>query len=273
MAWIYSPVWGESHLHLSHGSDLSRTVKTIDTPRRFFCPEWTATNYPPHLFGMTCVHCEGTCSQKWTLSMAGSHARTSLLLDMEKVWQESKADFSSKSSALQKKYVRRLCSLRMSQQLELEDFEKSSEHLPLFGMTVGGRVCLPQKLEPRTLDDDGSLLPTPTANEYGTSNNGNPGDSRTSYATKGKMSLSTMARRNLWPTPVASDGPKGGPNRIHGKGTLSLSAAAAQSVLPRTGQLSPMWTEWLMGYPSEWTGLNALGMQWCQPKPGQRSKG
>jgi len=58
--------------------------------------------------------------------------------------------------------------------------------------------------------------PTPTASEYGSSNNGCPGDGREVYATAGKASLFTEARR---------DG----------------------------GTLNPAWVEALMGFPEGWT--------------------
>jgi len=152
----------------------------------------------------------------------------------------------------------------MSQQLELADFEKSSEHLPLFGMIVDGRVYLPQKLEPRTLDEDGSYLPTPTANEYGTSNNGNPGDSRTEYATKGKMSLSTMARRNVWATPTAMEGGVSHGPKKQGGEKLTTQVG---------GKLNPQWVEWLMNYPTGWTELSVWAMLWSPDRSRKRSKG
>ena len=49
--------------------------------------------------------------------------------------------------------------------------------------------------------------PTPTASRYGSSNNGDPGDARSEYATKGTPSLDTWAKG--WPTPLASDAQRG----------------------------------------------------------------
>ncbi len=60
------------------------------------------------------------------------------------------------------------------------------------------------------------MWPTPTATEYGSSNNGCPGDGRETYATAGKASLSTTARRE-------------------------------------GGSLNPAWVEALMGFPTGWT--------------------
>lgn len=67
-----------------------------------------------------------------------------------------------------------------------------------------------------TLTDAIRLWPTPTASEYGSSNNGSPGDGREKFATAGKASLSTEARRE-------------------------------------GGTLNPAWVEALMGFPLGWT--------------------
>lgn len=67
-----------------------------------------------------------------------------------------------------------------------------------------------------TLTDAIREWPTPAASSYGTSNNGNPGDGRGEYATKGKPSLETMAR--TW-----------------------------------GGWLNPDWVETLMGFPVSWS--------------------
>jgi hypothetical protein len=60
------------------------------------------------------------------------------------------------------------------------------------------------------------LDPTLTASSYGTRNNGNPGDERTEYRTKGSPSLETMA-------------------------------------LERGGWLNPTWCDAFMGFPIGWT--------------------
>ena len=96
----------------------------------------------------------------------------------------------------------------------------------------------------------------------------------------------------FWPTPLASDGPNGGPNSRGSKGDLRLSAAVHHFPTPKArdyrtgdrpesrrarfrrsgewhspdlndvaapgGQLNPPWVEWLMGWPIGWTGLEPL---------------
>ena len=139
-----------------------------------------------------------------------------------------------------------------------------------------------------TLLDYVTMFPTPTANEYGTRNNGQRGDG-TTYKTAGAPSLSTMASKSLWPTPTASDckrGVKG--DKLAREGGPSLAAAATMYATPtasdkirseafregRTpsikeqvgGQLNPTWVEWLMGYEVEWTVCERLATPLFHPK-------
>jgi hypothetical protein len=82
-----------------------------------------------------------------------------------------------------------------------------------------------------TLLDAVMLYPTPTAASYGSSNNGNPGDSRTEYATKGKPSRETMAK--------------------------------AQGAL-----LNASWVEALMGFPVGWSSVDGPPRQAKNKKRG-----
>lgn len=91
------------------------------------------------------------------------------------------------------------------------------------------------------------LWPTPRANEYKDvlqsvppSRQKNPGKCNLTQA---------VATEKLFTTPCAADaqGSHGGNNH------RSLRTDVA-------GQLNPMWVEWLMGFPQEWTDLNASEM-------------
>jgi hypothetical protein len=137
-----------------------------------------------------------------------------------------------------------------------------------------------------------NLWPTPRANDA---------EKRGHFdITNPRNGLPAAVKR--WPTPRASDGAKGGPNQRGSKGDLPLPAAVmkfptpcprdyrtgdrADSVRAQTrdhspnlnyvvapgGQLNPTWVEWLMGYPLEWTVLEAWATQWFRSKRGRRSK-
>jgi hypothetical protein len=131
----------------------------------------------------------------------------------------------------------------------------------------------PWGLPPRTsarliADPEFSLLPTPTASTYGSTNNGDPHDGRGAYRTKGKPSLATMAKRGLWPTPLASEGNGGGVRtwRRPKKTGRRLRDMVA-------GRLNPMWVAWLMGFPPNWlkvSGQMSLGFSETRPSRSAR---
>jgi len=102
----------------------------------------------------------------------------------------------------------------------------------------------------------------------------------------GSTRPSLLGQARIWPTPRASDGPKGGPNQRGSKGDLMLSSAVHQFPTPTTrdwksgtgassaigGQLNPDWTEWLMGWPIGWTDLKPLGMDRFHKWPNSHSE-
>jgi len=150
------------------------------------------------------------------------------------------------------------------------------------------------------------LLPTPAASQSGTSNNGCPGDGRQEYATKGRPSLETLARKGTWPTPTQGDSKASGSRNLEGAKAhagVSLTDAVrfGNSNTPRMvpspkardhrsgkgytkrghspdlpevigGLLNPTWVEWLMGLPLGWTDCAPSGTesfpQWLQKHGG-----
>jgi hypothetical protein len=106
-----------------------------------------------------------------------------------------------------------------------------------------GRRVSPSGLYGANLADAAKMYPTPTTKAN-------------------QMCLSMMSRgvacRNLraamWPTPTVQDASNnGGPSQYH-RNSLPLNAVAG-------GSLNPTWVEWLMGFPLEWTALDALETQ------------
>jgi hypothetical protein len=92
-----------------------------------------------------------------------------------------------------------------------------------------------------------NLLPTPTVN----GNYNRKGASKTSGD-----GLATFVEK--FPTPKLSDykgcGKLGSKSNVHDLKKRNLKGV----VIDKTGgQLNPTWVEWLMGYPSGWTDLNA----------------
>ena len=104
------------------------------------------------------------------------------------------------------------------------------------------------------------FFPTPTAQRYGSNQGGAQG--RTG---KVRHSLETMAKKNLWPTPLARD------YKDNGKSPSELARSSKTLATHAGGQLNPQWVEWLMGYPVGWTELKDSVMQWYLNARKQRS--
>lgn len=158
-----------------------------------------------------------------------------------------------------------------------------------------------------SLDGIVGLLPTPTATEYGSSQNGVNGlggeNERPSARTP---SPSTMARRGLGPLGVvptrrASDWRSGRTSaatrernsrplcevvtaaqdadrrvRIHRRRAAPMLGVRAVRVVrdaahaPPTGHLNPGWVEWLMGFPAGWFDVAAMVQEsTASPPPGR----
>jgi len=241
MAWIYL-VDMEGSLSASQNSSSQwPTVRKTNTLKPFCYQEYQQASYRGLPSGKISKPSPTINSSEQPISfMEGSLAKISAVLAMESVWLESEADFFLNCVDWSKKSIPDSSFWKTSQPLELEVFEKSLEHLQIWGMTVGGLVFLPRKLEPRILEKDGSY-----------------------WAGKFRPSLGYMANHNLWPTPTRSDYRRRGPNSKQ----QGLPNAAGR------GKLNPTWVEWLMGLPSEWTELKPWAMEWFRPKLKKHLKG
>lgn len=200
MAWIFLAGSEESPSPWHPGSGLSPTVKVTDMLSQCSSPGWQAGICQQRQSGTTCEACRHVFFRRSISSPGVSRARTSVLRELERAWKASEADLYLNSSA----------SLANA---DLPSFSWKTFQLSLFGGSTGfcwnsmrwgmmraGLLFQPQKWEPRTSGSGSGFLPTPTASDYGTGGNG---------VKKGKqkpvISLGTMARQNLWPTPKARD--------------------------------------------------------------------
>lgn len=138
-------------------------------------------------------------------------------------------DYGAKCAELLRRFGLFLSSPKTRLTCERVALAPSSRTLKLWGMTFDGE-CWALGTSAALIEDDGSgyVLPTPTANAYGTSNNGKRGDG-TTFKQAGKASLFTMALSGIWP-----DGEHA------------------------SGRLNPEFIEHLMGWPIGWTALEPL---------------
>jgi hypothetical protein len=159
------------------------------------------------------------------------------------------------------------------------------------------RASEPRTSARLTAENDSSLWPTPSASEYGTSNNGDPHDGRGIYATAGKPSLSTLARQwhylpaiherrrrsgagcsclrdevaaRQWSTPQARD-LKGEPSDSRGKRNLWLDIVGRPPPTtcghggPCRPTLNPRFVAWLMGFGPSWPTVALSWLPWEMP--------
>lgn len=293
MAWIYFQELEGLDSDSIDGFEQSHIVNKTDTHKAFFCPECDQVKLIELQSGTTCRHSTKNCFRTSILSSGGFLARISALREMVQAWTESEAVYFSKLSGSSKRYDLLSSSLKTSLQSGQEDLIVFASSWPQWGMISDGLLSVPQALEPLTKETDGSYLPTPTAQAYGTNKGGALG-----RVGKVRMSLETMAKRNHWPTPRANDSQKRGnfdqENKRNGlagavkrfptptardfrtpcQGDLNRKTPSLATISFGTGgQLSPMWVEWLMGYRTGWTELDASAMQWFQYKSKRRLKG
>jgi hypothetical protein len=133
-------------------------------------------------------------------------------------------------------------SWRTPQDSLLSGWETYSESWPRSGMTRNGIAYRRASSVPPIYASGSSLWPTPVAHDDGKTPEAHlamkarmPGGPR-----KTITSLTVMVKaveRGLWPTPTA--------NRWDGLQSHGVNVI--------TGQLNPVWVEWLMGYPAGWT--------------------
>lgn len=221
-------------------------------------------------------------------SAADSPVRIFLLLAEELGSQASEADFGRSMRDSFASFDPATSSWKTSQHCLLEGLSGYSETWPRSGMTLSGIACPLPTLAPLTDGTESGSLPTPTVADSRNSRNATAGRKPGSKAHSG-VTLSDYV--TLWPTPRATDY-KGAdpldrrpvcdddlPTRVKrwptprssdaDKGIRTAEGAARERARRKNGEdlpsavggsLNPMWVEWLMGFPAEWTVLSALEM-------------
>jgi hypothetical protein len=188
--------------------------------------------YPGVLSGMTLEHYQERLSIGMSTSfMEASRARISASQEMEKAWQESEADYSSRSLGCVAKLSRDSSFWKMYLPLLLEEEQKWSGKLPKWGMTVDGALYPLHPLERYTVVRDGSFWPTPCARDV----------------KLGKRKDKTKLRKSQL-----------------------CEAIGIRNSLDYGKHLCPIFLERLMGYSDNWTELNPWAIQWFHSKRKKR---
>jgi hypothetical protein len=208
---------------------------------------------------------------EWILSLEDTHASHSPLLDEGKARKTQDISGPMSCECLLK-LGPLFSSAKTCAAMSPKVLGKFSGKYPASGSMRSGTVTPLKKRAHRIEGRGSSFLPTPTAMPYGSNKGGAHG-----RVGKDRLSLGTMAKKNLWPTPTV----KWNHNR-KGLSTRSgdgLATAVKRLPTPTTqdahnnggpaqgirntpplnsvagGPLNPTWVEWLMGFPTGWTGL------------------
>lgn len=193
---------------------------------------------------------DGRGEELLTWFREASRARTSASLAKVPASAERAADCGARCGASWAKYDPATSSWRTHQRSLLGDWEPCSEIWPRWGMMLAGEcweLSTPVRriagtasgLWQTTVADDAVeraagkwnsrgepklsaqvMLPTPTTVDSGSRFNRSP-----SAGAALRPTLGAMARHQMWPTPLATDGSHGGPNQRGSKGDLRLSSA------------------------------------------------
>lgn len=195
MSWHYlqeqgEGFWAESCLD-GAPSALLRLIPTAD---RCSLPDSATDIFRGSRSGMTCARStDAHGAEQLTLFPADSHARGFPRRVRAEDLPTSVLDFGAKCSELLERYDLVLSgrkTVRISVPVASTSF---CAGLTLWGMVRDGVFWeLGTSVRPISAIDSGSLLPTPTASLYGSSNNGNPRDHRTRYRKRGKKSLEAI---------------------------------------------------------------------------------
>ena len=245
----------ESILPSTIGCSPLPIAKSIDMPKRFFCPEWPRGNSLLRQFGMTSKPLmDQPLEDKSTSSTGGFPVKTSALQALAQAWTASEAAYFSRSHAWPLKSSPLFYSLKMCPLLPREDSTELPKPLPRSGMIVAGKLYPLRRLERSTVETVGFYWPTPTARDH--KDNG----SKSEYRRKSPP-LTAMA---LLPTPTARAAPDCPAERRRDSPSLECVANMQQSTSGK--RLCPRFVELLMGYRTGHTELNPLGTQWFHSK-------
>jgi hypothetical protein len=161
---------------------------------------------------------ESPGEDSWTSSAGDSPARTSPAPEGATDSTGNGADSGMSSPGSLARYDPVTHSLRTAQCLLFEEGTELLRTLPRWGFLRGGEL-FPLPTPERLTAENGSgyLLPTPSAESYGTNQGGSAG-----RVGPVRPSLQTMAKNGLWPTPIVSLGGGRTPDGKRGRDLASI---------------------------------------------------
>ena len=272
MAWIYLAEEGGKLSPWHRGSERSPIARATSPRKPSYLNANKKERSTLRQSGTTYEPSSADTSEyPWTQSTEELLARTSRLAELEKAWTASDPALYSKSSGLLASFDPESFSWKTAQISLWQGLTAYSWNSMRWGMMRDGLLFQPKRWAPRTSGSGSGSLPTPTAQSYGTNQTDSPQAkvrpslaqlarknlptpmvSRCSYQSQKDGSQTPMLAKlvhalaqeitkagglNHWkrsrlPTPLATDGEKGGPNQRHTNGSLQMPALAARLSTP-----------------------------------------
>jgi hypothetical protein len=287
----------ESSQDVCSGGELLPPLKSKITHAEFYCNGKLMDSYLDSLSGTTYEHSmESLGEGKSMSSQAVFHARTLVPQEKAQDLTESDQDSGEKWQGSFAKYDPVTHSLRTHQCSLFEDSTEYCATLPKWGLMLNGELWEQQTLVQSTRGIESGLSPTPPPPDnwptpatkgYGHAAEGMVGNLIekiqqgviTKLEAEQMLSLPHLENHRTWkkkfPTPQASDHRDRGNMSnavVQRRIAIGKQISLSQSVSLTSGQLNPMWVEWLMGFPRDWTNLSALVMPKSHCVPQQHGK-
>jgi len=248
------------------------------SPSPLWRRKWNADPWLRRLSGLTCEPSTLARGVEWWIaSLADTHASHSHQ-PASVVESRTHVTYGQMSLAFCENADPQSAFLRTSPVICRSEHTKSSASFKRWATALRAhcgqrrRSALPTAEKECSSWEFGTLLPTPTASDYGT---------QRGIGQQARPSLDTMARRGVWPTPTVQDSSNNGGASQMKRNTQPLNAAVRMWPTPVVGthqqgdgpglivrvmeaeraasddatggKLNPTWVEWLMGFPLGWT--------------------
>ena len=230
MSWHYlRELGGESLEDICSGGEQCVQLKSKITHAVFYCNGKLMDSYLDSLSGtMLEPLTENLGKEKSMLSAVDSHARTSVLRGGGGDLMVKDQDYGAKWQGSFAKYDPNTHSLKTHQCLLFEDSTESCVTLPRWGLMQDGECWEQMTLVQTMKEKESGLL-------------------------------------QKYPTPSASDGTRGTmpnwvPIRPSGHPAQYPLNQALRDLTGIIGKPNPIFVEWLMGWPMQWTDLKPLEM-------------
>ena len=248
MSWLYSQALVEaSSADTSSDGAPFAPLNVISTQHPFWHRDKMTDISHLSQYGLTyAVLTDDLGEDVLTSFLAGFPVKTSQPLGEEQASQDPDQVSGARWSELFAKWSHDSSSWKTPQCSLVEGLGLFSETWPRWGSMRSG-VCWERTTSERHTEEIGSgSWPTPTKDDTGIR--------KAKYA-QGGTPLSLAAQ--TWPTPTKHNAKECASPSEYKRNTPTLAAQVG-------GHLSPIWIEWLMGWPMGWTDSEPLAMDRCQ---------